>query len=812
MRIKDFTDTIRHLTDSFNILEARRMIQENPALTQEQFKAGGRIGFAKAGIADPANNVEIGQDLGTGVQQRVKDGRIRYTGQRGSIADMKKKGIIGYEYKTLEEAQNRRKELIETFGELYEKRPEKQKLSWEKLNEDPDFEEFFKKEIKANPNIKKVADKYNLGENNLEELFNKVRQEVTASENVRKGSVLKKGERLIHASTLRRLKDKFVYKYKPSIGTIDIKTLAEHSHLSRKEIAKLLASAERPSVDPLFGKTTEGIWEESAIKRGKHFKKVLEDTGIKVDKRPADPVKAVRNITDKKPGRYIIKANPEQLKKLSETKIFKKGEGVPVGKKDMYSSLSKTSDEYIKFGYSQDRTAIKNVTKAINRSMDAMSFDELATYIKKNKKLRDLVELSFDGVNGTFTKVPIDDMTEGQLRQFSRMEADHIRGRSTVKFDDATRKILSGLDIEYPKNLYVVPNGINVSVKQKVERFIADNPNEIEKIKNIDQKFKDAQISYWNKNTGSYGGYKPKASSVDLTHMDIELEELLNKHKTYKDVHGVERAVVKDKDLLIKKVNALNEQRLLMNFQAAEIPCIKGVGGQCNSVADYRKGFNELVQRGAAKDKAAVSKLQKFTNLMKKAKGPAKWTGYGLLAEVGFMVPFAAADYASGESWKRIIGNATDWGFGSMFGQSEDEEIISYLPKGSLGAETEIAKAAHERLQALEDPNRNFPKGRIGMDPQRFQKAQTKVMEDAALDLRKKLDPFMEGPRDEYFNTDLALQSMEEWQAAQKQVQLEKLKTTAERQERGFIAEKDWAKNLDYRGYRDGGIVSLLKK
>ena len=43
MRIKDFTDTIRHLTDSFNIPEARRMIAENPALTQEQFKAGGIV-------------------------------------------------------------------------------------------------------------------------------------------------------------------------------------------------------------------------------------------------------------------------------------------------------------------------------------------------------------------------------------------------------------------------------------------------------------------------------------------------------------------------------------------------------------------------------------------------------------------------------------------------------------------------------------------------------------------------------------------------------------------------------------------------
>ena len=43
MRIKDHTDMVRHLTDSFNIPEARRMIAENPALTQEQFKAGGIV-------------------------------------------------------------------------------------------------------------------------------------------------------------------------------------------------------------------------------------------------------------------------------------------------------------------------------------------------------------------------------------------------------------------------------------------------------------------------------------------------------------------------------------------------------------------------------------------------------------------------------------------------------------------------------------------------------------------------------------------------------------------------------------------------
>ena len=251
---------------------------------------------------------------------------------------------------------------------------------------------------------------------------------------------------------------------------------------------------------------------------------------------------------------------------------------------------------------------------------------------------------------------------------------------------------------------------------------------------------------------------------------------------------------------------------MLQKFKDAEIPCIKGVGGNCTSPEDFRKGFNELVQRGAVGDEAAVSKLQKFTKAMKKIKGAAKWTGYGLLAEVGFMVPFAAADYTTGESWKRIMGNATDWGFGPMFGQSEDEEIIANLPEGSLGAETKIAEAASERVQALTDPQKTFPKARIGMDPKRFQEAQTKMMEGAVSDLDISLAPFMvhAKPGEKEFSEDLALQSMEDWKAAQAQIQLDKLRRIAERQERGFIAEEGWEKN--FRRNRMGGGIMGLKK
>ena len=72
------------------------------------------------------------------------------------------------------------------------------------------------------------------------------------------------------------------------------------------------------------------------------------------------------------------------------------------------------------------------------------------------------------------------------------------------------------------------------------------------------------------------------------------------------------------------------------------------------------------------------------------------------------MVPFAVADYTTGESWKRIIGNASDWGFGPMFGQSEDEELIANLPEDSLGAEYLEAVDSSQRLEALEDPKQKF--------------------------------------------------------------------------------------------------------
>ena len=176
--------------------------------------------------------------------------------------------------------------------------------------------------------------------------------------------------------------------------------------------------------------------------------------------------------------------------------------------------------------------------------------------------------------------------------------------------------------------------------------------------------------------------------------------------------------------------------------------CGQADGISCDDPRAYMKALEETKIKAAKGDKAAFDKFKKVANGMRKLKGAAALTGWGILGEIGFALPFAAMDYADGQSTARIINNAS---FG-LFGMNEEEETISYLPEGSKGAEQIALEKSYMRHSALTDPDKSFPKGRIGMDPKRFQTAQQDVIKGAHLDLLKKVTPFMQGPRNEYFN------------------------------------------------------------
>ena len=185
-----------------------------------------------------------------------------------------------------------------------------------------------------------------------------------------------------------------------------------------------------------------------------------------------------------------------------------------------------------------------------------------------------------------------------------------------------------------------------------------------------------------------------------------------------------------------------NNKKLLKFFKDAKIPCIKGEGGQCTSIADYQKGYNKLVQEGAAGSKPATDKLGKFTKSSRALGNVGKWTGYGLLAEAGFMVPFAVGDYAAGKSWKRILGNATDYGFGPILGQSEQEEFEAALPKGSAAVQGEEVLRIGDELTNLEQRQANPGSGRPGLK-KRVERARQKVYDDKFAEYVRNIQPFL---------------------------------------------------------------------
>ena len=537
---------------------------------------GSREGYAKARYNDPENNIKKGQELGEGIQQKLKyvnkEGKNVFRYATSSVRD-----TVLKEHLTPKDAKAYRKQLIQKYniGEVPEY---KGKYNYQELIKDPDFERFWKARVdgtsvseitglqgkkKFEEGLDKIIKKYKLKPNDYEGIFNKFVEETRISEAIRKGTKTAKGkEKLISGAFMDNLIETFNKSYKPNVGTLSTAQMEKLLKLPEGDLSRIMASIDKPvPPEKLRFAKTDTI---SRIRKAAVLKDKLDAAGITYEKFERTPGKGGKDYRFRlDPDKNVAAQKFIQLQNDKDFGFEQKAPTQPQRVKQAIATLSKQSDEYKKYGYGRDRNTIDNLTTALNNSLRSMNDKELYNFINENPKIKNLVTSVFDARTGEIKNVSLDSLSPEQIRNSAQFEVDHIRGRATVDYDPATKKILDGLDIEYPKNLYIIPKAVNGGVKKAVENYVANFPNETKKIKKINKYFTDNKLTYYNRNTNSYAGYKPSKSAVDLAHLGItkvkELKNLIT--GTYLDSEGVERVKTNDPEKLVATINELQESR-----------------------------------------------------------------------------------------------------------------------------------------------------------------------------------------------------------------------------------------------------------
>jgi hypothetical protein len=182
--------------------------------------------------------------------------------------------------------------------------------------------------------------------------------------------------------------------------------------------------------------------------------------------------------------------------------------------------------------------------------------------------------------------------------------------------------------------------------------------NVMNAIQDLGKDYK-GQIGYFQVDPET-GSFKPKAGNYKMSFAGIE-----GKDEIYRDM------TPKERQAFSKKISKEEAARVANKLADSGFKCKLSNGLSCNDPRAYIDSIKENMAKVQKGDDAAISKINKLGKSMNKLSKAAKFTGWGILSEVGFAAPFAAIDYAKGANRDEIISNAT-FGF---FGKSKDEQL-----------------------------------------------------------------------------------------------------------------------------------------
>jgi hypothetical protein len=255
--------------------------------------------------------------------------------------------------------------------------------------------------------------------------------------------------------------------------------------------------------------------------------------------------------------------------------------------------------------------------------------------------------------------------------------------------------------------------------------------------------------------------------------------------------------VVGKKDKIpVKEISAVQRKGIVDKLIKAGFRCAKAEGEFCDDPAAYKKSVKEQMAKAANGDTKAISKIRTMGKLMNGFKGAAKFTGWGVLGEIGFAAPFAALDYAKGANNQEIISNATM----GLFGKSEDEQLREKY--SDFGQTQDLLDTYNKSIRQEEALNDQTGYGPI-INPQNLENTNNKIEK-----LSKEFEEFL--PPSMGFRGDFDLDLFYRRKAIDDQRIAEQAEEKKQRElDRNILTRST---GLEAVGLAQGGIMNIRKK
>ena len=250
---------------------------------------------------------------------------------------------------------------------------------------------------------------------------------------------------------------------------------------------------------------------------------------------------------------------------------------------------------------------------------------------------------------------------------------DHPLSKSSLKnlFNASADQLTRVNPLEFDLN-----NGFKDSLSQQYELSVKNkNPNQKKAVEKIAKDLK-INIGKINKDATNFNYGVKQFQNLNMK------DEILKAVQNQADLSSNFKNYVKQNPDLFKTANVNPNVNITKITQAqvkgiakkladSGFECRLANGLNCNDPRAYAQSIKENMDKVQQGDNAAIAKVNKLGKGMNAFRGAAKFTGWGLLTELGFAAPLAAIDYAKGANKDEIISNAT---FG-LLGKSEEEQL-----------------------------------------------------------------------------------------------------------------------------------------